>query len=155
MIFSNTRILDMIKKYFLANSTITLLLTLFGFLLVFIGKPDLSFGSLPYILLMPLRSLCSFLWIISLLGIGMRLLNFNNKILKYCNEAVLPFYILHHVIIVVIGYYIVKLELGIGLKFVIIGVLSLIAIMAIYEFLVRRFNLLRFLFGMKLLKQQK
>jgi hypothetical protein len=40
------------------------------------------------------------------------------------------------------------------LKWFIIGSTSLVIIMTLYEFLIRRFNVLRFLFGMKPLKKE-
>jgi glucan biosynthesis protein C len=67
----------------------------------------------------------------------------------YCNEAVLPFYILHQTLILFIGSYIVKWNIGIAPKYLIISVTSFVLIMAIYELLIRRFNWVRFLFGMK------
>ena len=76
-------------------------------------------------------------------------LNFSNKALSYCSEAVLPFYILHQTIILLIGSFIVQWGLGIMLKYLIISTSSLVVIMAIYELFIKRLNALRFLFGMK------
>jgi hypothetical protein len=69
--------------------------------------------------------------------------------LKYANEAVLPFYILHQTVLLLIGYFVVQWAIPDLAKWAIIFVSSFIAIMAIYEFLVRRYNVMRFLFGMK------
>ena len=96
------------------------------------------------------RGLLVWCWIIGFLGLGRRFLNFNNKFLVYANEAGLPFYILHHTIILIIGYFIIQWSSGIGTKYFMISITSFIVIMAIYEILVRRVNVLRFLFGMKL-----
>jgi glucans biosynthesis protein C len=78
------------------------------------------------------------------------ILNRNARFLSYANEAVLPFYILHQTVIIVIGYYIVQWDTGVGLKYLAISTASFIVIMLIYEILVKRFNVLRFLFGMKI-----
>jgi hypothetical protein len=88
-----------------------------------------------------------------LLGAGSRLLNFNNKTLTYANEAVLPFYILHHSVILLAGGFIVQWSRGVETKFFTIAAVCLAVIMAVYELLIRRVKLLRFLFGMKLKKQ--
>ena len=96
------------------------------------------------------RGLLAWCWIIGLLGTGSRLLNFNKKGLTYANEAVLPFYILHHSIILLAGCFIVQWSSGVGTKFFMIAISSFAIIMLIYEFLVRRFTVLRFLFGLKL-----
>jgi len=68
-------------------------------------------------------------------------------------EAVLPFYILHQTVITIIGFYVIQWNLGIAPEYLIIASTSFIAIIAIYELLVRRINVLRFLFGMRLKKE--
>jgi hypothetical protein len=83
------------------------------------------------------------------LGLARRYLDFNNRVLAYANEAVLPFYILHHTVIYIIGFSVIQWQLNIGGKFLIISVISFVVIMAIYELLIRRMNWLRLLFGMK------
>ena len=62
----------------------------------------------------------------------------------------LPFYILHQTVLVTVGYIVVGWAIPDLLKFLSILCVSLFAVMALYEFVVRRHNLLRFLFGMKL-----
>ncbi len=91
-------------------------------------------------------------WLLAVLGFGRAHLNFNTPILKYANEAVLPFYILHQTVLITLGYFVVQWAIPDLLKFVIILTVSFFAIMGLYEFGVRRFNLMRFLFGMKLQK---
>jgi hypothetical protein len=97
-----------------------------------------------------LRSVC---WIVAILGFGSRVLNFNNRFLGYANEAVLPFYILHQTVMLIIGFYVVQWNIGIWPKYLTISVTSFIAIMLIYELLIRRINVFRFLFGMRLKKK--
>jgi peptidoglycan/LPS O-acetylase OafA/YrhL len=96
-----------------------------------------------------LWGLWSWSWTLAILGFGMKNLNFNKPILSYANEAVLPFYILHHPVLLTVGYFVVQWSIPATLKFLVIDALSFIVIMALYEFIVRRVNVLRFLFGMK------
>lgn len=149
LFLSNERILEIIKKYCLVFLTVAIAASVYRLILSFAVKPGLSFGTPFYFWIIFVRGITLCYWVMALLGLGMRFLNFNNKFLKYANEAVLPYYILHHLIIVVFGYYIVQLDMGIGSKFLITVVLSFIGIMVTYELLVRRFNIVRFLFGMK------
>jgi hypothetical protein len=102
-----------------------------------------------------LRGLLAWCWIIGLLGLGRRFLNFSSKFLSHANEAVLPFYILHHTVIYIIGFYVIQWDMNVGSKFIVISVTSFAIIMAIYEVLIRHINLLRFLFGMKLIGLSK
>ena len=92
-------------------------------------------------------------WIIFVLSLGAKHLNFNNKALSYGNEAVLPFYIFHQTIILCVGWFVIPLNMSILLKFLIIAVTSFALIMVMYELLVRRFNTVRFCFGMRPLKK--
>ena len=93
-------------------------------------------------------------WLLAILGLGSRYLERNGRFLAYANEAVLPFYVLHQTIIISIGFYVVQWPSGIGLKYLVISTTSFVAIMLIYELLVRRINVLRFLFGMRLRRKQ-
>ena len=66
----------------------------------------------------------------------------------------LPFYILHQTVMLCVGYFVVQWPIPDLLKWVIILPSSLVIIMALYEFLVRRFNVMRVLFGLKPLSKQ-
>ena len=94
-------------------------------------------------------------FVIAILGYGRQFLRSSNKFLRYTGEASYPYYILHQTIIVIIGFYVVQWQLGIALKYVIILVAAIAVTALLYEVLVKRFNLFRFLFGMRLLKKEK
>lgn len=96
-----------------------------------------------------LRAFNSWFWLIAIFGFGGKYLHFNNRFLKYANEAVLPFYILHQSVIIVIGYFIIDWTAAVMLQYMFLSATSFISIMMIYELFVRRINILRFLFGLK------
>ena len=166
MLFSNERLLEHVRKYGPACLAAAILLTWFHLDSHFgvhlkvplLTRHDLAHNGavLPYsliggMLIQAFRGLLCWCWLIAVLGLGQRLLNFEKtKALSYASEAVLPFYILHHPFVYLAGYYVIQLDAGIPAKFAIIVVSSFAVIMALYEFLVRRQNVLRFLFGMKL-----
>lgn len=97
----------------------------------------------------PLYSIMSWGWILAFMGFASRRLSFTNPFLKYANEAVLPFYILHQTVLLVVGYFVVQWAIPDFAKWLVIASASFGIIMAIYEYLVRRINVMRFLFGMK------
>ena len=97
-----------------------------------------------------LRTFNSWFWLVAILGFGSKYLNFNNRVLKYTNEAVLPFYILHQSVIVTIGFYIASWDANVIAKYLIISTSSFAAIIILYDLVIKRINLFRFLFGMKL-----
>lgn len=105
--------------------------------------------SLGYILYQMLRGFNSWFWAIALLGLGRRYLNFHNKLLQYLNEASYPIYLLHQTILVALGFYVVQLSTGVMAKFLLIGTVSLVATIAVYDLVVKRNSVLRFLFGLK------
>jgi len=109
-------------------------------------KPGYNLG---YALTTALRVFTTWFWLITILGLGQRFLNFTNRALRYANEAVLPFYVLHQTVIISIGFYVVQWHTGIAQKYLMISTASLAAALAIYEVLVKRTNPTRFLFGMR------
>jgi glucan biosynthesis protein C len=103
------------------------------------------------------RDLINWFCMIALLGYGRKFLNFSNRFLRYAGEASYPLYILHQTVIVIIGYYVVRWNTSASLstgtavlvKFAIIVGASLVVTVALYDLLVKRVNLIRFLFGMR------
>ncbi|KPA12097.1 glucan biosynthesis protein [Candidatus Magnetomorum sp. HK-1] len=96
--------------------------------------------------------LCGFniwFWMIVLLAYVRESFSFSNKFLRYFNHAVLPFFMIHQTIIIVIGYYIVSLDASVSSKFWSILILSFFIVWLLYEVLVRRFFIFRFIFGLK------
>lgn len=130
---------------------ISLALGLLTTSLMFIFPIDLApFGAfIDYTISLFSRSFNSWFWLVAILGFGSKYLNFNNELLKYAREAVLPFYVLHQTIIVTIGFYIANWETSVMAKYLILSTLSFVVIIAIYDLLIKRVDLLRFLFGMK------
>ena len=72
--------------------------------------------------------------------------------LQRANEAVLPFYVLHQSILIYVGYFVVPWDIPALLKWLIIAPTALAIIIGLYE-IVRRVNVLRFLFGLKPLRR--
>jgi glucans biosynthesis protein C len=95
------------------------------------------------------RLLAAWGWIVGLLWLGGRMLNFTNRFLAHVNGMVLPFYILHQTVIVVAAYFVVETGLAIPLKYGITAVVSFVVIVILFELLVSRIGPLRFLFGMR------
>ncbi|NDJ17815.1 acyltransferase family protein [Myxacorys almedinensis] len=115
--------------------------------------PDRAY-SLVYMAYQGFRGCNSWFWVLALLGLGRRFLNFNSKLLSYANEAAYPVYLLHQTVLVAIAFYVVRWNSGIATKFWIISTASLIVTIGLYELLIRRFNIPRFLFGLKPIVQQ-
>jgi glucan biosynthesis protein C len=124
-----------------------------GYLMLGLGY-DRTPGQEPfswiYVLYQILWSLSSWSAVVFFLSMGARYLTANRRVLAYGNEAVLPFYLLHQTVILVVGFFVIRWDLGILFKLLIVAVLSFPLILALYELLIRRFNPVRLLFGMRL-----
>ncbi len=92
-------------------------------------------------------------WILVFFGYAAKYLNKPSKTLSYANESVYPFYILHQTIMLIIGYYLMDLEWGFVPKFTIMILGTFLGSWVIYEFGIRRWKLIRPLFGLKLKKK--
>jgi len=151
LFFCNEKILETIKRIRSTSLILAIVLSLTGLVIGFGIKPEISENTpILYLILTFIRCFRVLLWIIAIIGFGERYLNFNNKFLEYANEAVLPFYILHQFVLLLIGYWVVHWQINALVKYIVIASVSFIAIMGLYEVIIRRFQVSRFLFGLKL-----
>ncbi len=95
-----------------------------------------------------IRPITSWAVIVSILGFAVRHFQFDNPSRQYANEAVLPFYMFHQTVIVVLGFLILGWNANVFIKYVALILGSFAIIMILYEGVVRRFGPLRWLFGM-------
>jgi glucan biosynthesis protein C len=111
------------------------------------GFPRL-FGAVPAFIWPEVRAVCAWCSMMALLGYARKYLRAPKPILAYASQAVLPFYMLHQTVIVIIAYFIRGWALPVGLKYVFVVCLTFAVCMGLYEFAIRRHRVLRFLFGM-------
>lgn len=100
------------------------------------------------------RILAAWCLLLGCVGLAIEHLKAPRPLLAYASEAVLPFYILHQTVLLCIGFYVVRWPIPDLVKWAIITPVSLAIILVLYEFLVRRFNGLRFLFGMRVVARR-
>lgn len=94
-------------------------------------------------------------WILALIGYAGRYLNKpvnkldkDGSLLHYCNNAILPWYMLHQTLIVVFAVWLKALALPVGIEAVLLIALTCAGCWVGYE-IVKRFWLSRWLFGLK------
>jgi glucan biosynthesis protein C len=95
-----------------------------------------------------LWSLFVWSWLLAVLYLGIRWLNSPNRILRYAEESVLPVYVIHHPVVLLIASFVVTWNLGVGPKFAVILVMVAVLTLGIYEFGVRRWRVTRLMFGL-------
>ncbi|HET6713423.1 MAG TPA: acyltransferase family protein [Actinomycetota bacterium] len=88
--------------------------------------------------------------VLALLALGKRYLSFETAFLRWGNEAAYPIYLLHQSVIIVVAWSaLTAFALPALPGFMVVSVGSLLTTVALYELVVKRTNLTRFLFGMK------
>ena len=88
-------------------------------------------------------------WILTIFGFASSYLNQSSQILTYCNRAVYPFYILHQTITITIGFYLINSPMSVLSKFILMTLGTFGLSLLLYEFLIRRINILKVFFGLK------
>jgi hypothetical protein len=84
-----------------------------------------------------------------MLFIGMHFLNWRHKLLRYGQEAILPFFVVHHPVILIIAYFVVQWNTGLLLKLLVVALGAFAVSLGLYQFIIRRAGPLRIMFGMK------
>lgn len=108
-----------------------------------------AYGTLRYPLFFTVQSVGAWCGLLAIWGFSIRHLNFGTLGLYLANEAVLPFYVLHQTVLIIIGYFVVQWAIPDWLKFAVIFAGSLGVIIGVYWFLIRPYNPMRFLFGLR------
>jgi glucan biosynthesis protein C len=125
---------------------------LFLLLLLATGDP-FTWSTTPsltqFYLLWTLIMIDGWCWVLFFLGLGIRKLDFTSATLEYCQQAIMPVFVLHQPVIIVIAFYVVQLQASIIVKlpFVVLG--SLAVTLGLYELMIRHLGFFRLLFGMK------
>ena len=87
--------------------------------------------------------------ILTLAGYASAYLNFNNRVLQYLTDAVLPVYVVHQPILLVAAYLLFPISLPLPVEVTALILITGAGSLAVYEVLVRRWRITRFLFGLK------
>ena len=93
-------------------------------------------------------------WIFSVFGFGYRYLNHSGKTLNYLSQAAYPVYILHMIFLYLGSMFIFPLDLVPLVKFMLVLIFTFTGCFLLYEFVIRRVNIVRPLFGVKMKKQK-
>ena len=145
---------DRLSKAVDRHLRISLLLAIVSTVFVLMMRFEMPSFSRPaytprYMLYSVFLGLHTWCWILAVLALAKKFLSGTNRFLKYASRASYPFYILHFVLMLIIGYYIMQWRLVLTAEFAILSVLTFAATLGSYELLVKRTKVTRFLFGMK------
>lgn len=145
----DNRFWDAVERHRAWSLGISLVVTATWIFLWIKGVNTAPAYSFPQTLFSVLWVFTTWVYLLAILGYARRYLNYSNRFLAYAGPASLPFYILHVTVLVAIGFFVVQWNIWPWAKFLLIMALSFISIVLIYEFIIRRVNVIRFLFGMR------
>ncbi len=91
---------------------------------------------------------------IAAIGYAKKYIDSDSHFRKIANEAIYPFYLLHQPLIVITGYFIIQINMPDGLKAMLVLSSALTAFILLYGVLIRPYNAVRALFGMKIHKNE-
>jgi peptidoglycan/LPS O-acetylase OafA/YrhL len=152
VLIADERFMQAIRRDWLLHMALGVGGTLF-FLSSELGAPAFDWlgspGTLGFYASRAVWSLASWCWTMVVMHVGMRYLDFTNSRLGYGREASYPFFFVHQPAIIFIAYYAVQWEVHLLIKMLVVVIGSFALSLALYELLVRRFNPVRALFGMK------
>jgi glucan biosynthesis protein C len=153
VLYADPRFIRAIRRDWWLLLTLGMVIVL-GLLGMYMAElPVLAWSETPYTLefyfIFSVVTCVAVCFTLTMLFVGMRFLNFTNKWLRYAQEAVLPFFILHQLVIVVLAFFVVQWEASIAVKLPIVVLGSFVISLGLYEALIRRIGPVRALFGMK------
>lgn len=96
-----------------------------------------------------LITVCAWCWTILVLAAAMRHLNFDHPAVRYGQDAIVPFFVLHQPAIIVIAYFVVQWDAGLWPKAAAVIAGSFAVSIGLYELVIKRVPPLRAAFGMK------
>jgi glucan biosynthesis protein C len=96
-----------------------------------------------------LANVFTWAWLMVFLGFGRHYLSFGSRLLRWSRDASYPVYILHQTVIIGIAFFVIRQPWSPGVKYWLVLAGTLVTCVLLYEFAVRRFALLRLLFGLK------
>ncbi len=111
---------------------------------------EISVGVVARLLpVLGLTAVVGYTTVVALLGFAARLRDSGGPVLAYLSESSLPIYILHQAAIVVPGFYIIRMDLPVAVRFILTMGVAIVLSLSIYHLAVRRWAGLGLLFGMK------
>lgn len=158
ILFADERFIKSIQKDRLLVFTIAIASMATLVITSFIGDP-FTWSETPNIpefyFIWTIVTIDAWSWILSILYIGIRFLNFSNSWLQYSKKAIMPFYVIHQPIIIIIAFFVVQWNTNIFIKLPIVVLGSFITSITLYELIIKQIKFLQPFFGMKTKKSTK
>jgi len=138
-IVSEEKVLQTIKRYRFASLALWMITgCIYTYLYCFVNlRNEIGTGLFVFF---------GWIGILALLGIGQTALNCHNRICDYFARASFPIYIIHQTVLVIVGYFVLKVSASVWVQFLLVVLFSFLGTIMIYE-IVKRIPYLRVLIG--------
>ncbi|MBW4440023.1 MAG: acyltransferase [Plectolyngbya sp. WJT66-NPBG17] len=148
-LIARSQFTEMLDRYrgWIVGSAIGLMSILVG-LWITHTVPDRAYSP-AYMSYQAFRGVNSWICVLAFLSLGQHYLQFHNSVLNYLNESAYPVYLLHQTILVTIAFFVVRWDIDVVTKFVVISTATIAITLLVYELLVRRIWIMRSLLGLK------
>jgi len=101
------------------------------------------------VLFFPFRSMFAWLLAVGILSLAIRYFRFTNQVGQYINDAAVPVYVLHMPVLILIGVSVAGWPVGLFVKLLIIVAGAALVHYVLYDYVIKRADVLRVLFGLK------
>lgn len=142
---------------FARNRRVSLVLGVMSYaaLLVLFFWPEIQLSNASNVLWDAAELLVKWSWLALVIGYAKTYLNLTNPFLKYCNGIVYPFFILHQTIIIALGFYVIDWGLSGPMELAVIVFGTFLLCYLITEWVIKKVDILRLLFGMNRANQKQ
>jgi peptidoglycan/LPS O-acetylase OafA/YrhL len=147
---SDRRILDAIRRQWKTALALGVMLSAGLLALVWQAQdwPRFGYDDPRYTLYVTAGALNTWLWVMAWAGFGMAFLNRRTRWLDYAGEVSYPYYILHHTVLIGIGFTVIQTPLPVFAKFLLIAV-SAFFLTALGVEIVKLTPVTRFMVGLR------
>lgn len=119
------------------EASISFILGVVFFVVRVVWSPNFAVWSLSWVAYGLLEQATRILLVFGILGLGHRFIHKGGKVLKYLAKASFPFYLLHLPVVTLVGFFSIRLNTVVAVKYLLIVVVSTLITLALYEILRR------------------
>jgi surface polysaccharide O-acyltransferase-like enzyme len=152
LVFADKRFTQFIRRdwWLLLAAWIACMLA-FGAIIVSLGSLDIEKAPQTFLELLfwGVAAACGWFGTALMLFLGMRFMNRDSRLLRYGQDTLLPFFVIHQPVILVIAYFVVQWEATILAKLVVVVFGAFVGSVGLTELVIKHVGVLRAMFGMK------
>lgn len=149
LIYSSARLRDAVRAQYVPALVLGAIATVIVVVVLARGDAPGNDYTPPSLVFALAKTFAAWLPALALLGLALRFLTVSTAWQRYLTPAAFPVYVLHTSLLAISAYYLLQLPIPWLLQLLLIIAVTLAAAFALYEYVLRRTPVTRFLFGIK------